>query len=69
MDTRDISFNILKRIEEEDSYVSDVLGQALTQLQFKEKRDRAFITRLVEGVTERRLSLDFLIDKFSSKTA
>lgn len=69
MDTRDISFNILKRIEEEDAYVSDVLGQALTQLQFKEKRDRAFITRLVEGVTERRLSLDFLIDKFSSKTA
>ncbi|MBO4864540.1 MAG: 16S rRNA (cytosine(967)-C(5))-methyltransferase RsmB [Eubacterium sp.] len=65
MNTREICFDILKRIEDEDAYVSDVLTPALRQLQFKEKRDRAFITRLVEGVTERKISLDYIIDKLS----
>ncbi len=65
MDVREISFDILRKIEEEDLYVSDVLGDRLRQLQFKDKRDRAFIKRLVEGVIERRISLDYLIDKLS----
>ena len=67
MDTRKISFDILKRIELEDAYVGDVLDSALRTMQFSDKRDRAFITRLVEGVTERKISLDFLIGKFSKK--
>lgn len=67
MDTRKISFDILKKIETEDVYVGDVLDSALRTMQFSDKRDRAFITRLVEGVTERRISLDFLIAKFSTK--
>ena len=67
MDTRKISFDILKKIETEDTYVGDVLDSALRTMQFSDKRDRAFITRLVEGVTERRISLDFLIAKFSTK--
>ncbi len=67
MDTRKISFDILKKIETEDAYVGDVLDNALRTMQFSDKRDRAFITRLVEGVTERRISLDFLIAKFSTK--
>ena len=67
MDTRKISFDILKRIEVEDAYVGDVLDSALRTMQFSDKRDRAFITRLVEGVTERKISLDFLIGKFSKK--
>lgn len=67
MDTRKISFDILKKIETEDAYVGDVLDSALRTMQFSDKRDRAFITRLVEGVTERKISLDFLIAKFSTK--
>ena len=63
MNTRRISFDILKRIEIEDVYVGEVLDSALRTMQFSDKRDRAFITRLVEGVTERRISLDFLIEK------
>ena len=68
MNTRRISFDILKRIEIEDVYVGEVLDSALRTMQFSDKRDRAFITRLVEGVTERRISLDFLIEKYSKKT-
>ncbi len=67
MNTRRISYDILFKIEKEDLYVSDLLDDALRTFQFSDKRDRAFITRIVEGVTERKISLDFLIDKFSKK--
>lgn len=68
MDTRRIAFDILKKIESEDIFVGEVLDNALRHLQFNDKRDRAFITRLVEGVMERKISLDFLIEKFSKKS-
>ena len=68
MDTRRIAFDILKKIESEDIFVGEVLDNALRHLQFNDKRDRAFITRLVEGVVERKISLDFLIEKFSKKS-
>ena len=68
MDTRRIAFDILKKIESEDIFVGEVLDNALRRLQFNDKRDRAFITRLVEGVVERKISLDFLIEKFSQKS-
>ena len=66
---REESFNILRNIEKQDAYVGDVLDGALRRMQFCDKKERAFITRLVEGVIERRISLDFLIDKFSKKKA
>ncbi len=67
MNTRRICYDILLKIEKEDMYVSELLEAALRTLQFSDKRDRAFITRIVEGVTEREISLDFLIDRFSQK--
>jgi len=68
MDTRRIAFDILKKIESEDIFVGEVLDNALRHLQFNDKRDRAFITRLVEGTVERKIALDFLIDKLSKNT-
>ncbi len=67
MNLREECFNILRNIEKQDAYVGDVLDGALRRMQFCDKKERAFITRLVEGVVERRISLDFLIDKFSKK--
>lgn len=65
MNIRDLGFDILKKIEKEDVYVQNTLSDVLRRMQFADKRDRAFLTRLVEGVTERKLSLDYIIDKFS----
>ena len=39
MDTRKISFDILKKIETEDAYVGDVLDSALRTMQFSDKAD------------------------------
>ena len=66
MDIRETAYDILKKIEYEDLYVNDILHNALRRMQFSDKRDRAFLTRLVEGVTERKISLDHLIDKLST---
>ncbi len=67
MNAREIAFDILYKVEDEKRYVSEVLGDVLRIHQFDDKRERAFLTRLVEGVTERKLSLDHLIIKFSQK--
>lgn len=31
------------------------------------KQDRAYITRMVEGVTEQRIKLDYIINQFSKQ--
>ena len=66
MDNREICFDILKKIEDEDRFVDETLHLVLRRMQFSGKQDRAFITRLVEGIVERRITLDYIIEKFSS---
>ena len=39
MDSREIAFDILKNIEENDAYVGDVLGNALRRMQFSSKQE------------------------------
>ena len=68
MNIRKECYNILKLANDEETYVGEVLGNALRRMQFENKRDRAFLTKLTEGVVERRISLDYLIDKFSKKS-
>lgn len=55
----------LLEIEKTDIFVKDALHKLLFQKQFLSKQDRAFITRMVEGVTEYRVRLDYIINCFS----
>lgn len=61
LDTRDIALTILTDIDVNKTFSSDALEAGLRKIQFDEKRDRAFITRLVEGTTEYRLQIDEII--------
>ena len=63
--TREIALNILLDIEKYNKFLSPVLSEALRANQFMSKHDRAFISRLSEGVTEQRIRLDYILDKFS----
>ena len=65
IDSRDIAYRILLEIAKDGGFLRDALEVALRKNQFSDKKERAFLTRLTEGVTERRLTLDFLIRKFS----
>ena len=63
--TRLLILETLLEIEKKNIFVKDALQKLLFQKQFLSKQDRAFITRMVEGVTEYQVQLDYVIDCFS----
>ena len=65
MDTRDVALTVLLDIETNQTFSNIALGNALRKNQFTDKAERAFLSRLVEGVTETKLRLDYVIDQYS----
>ncbi|MDE6025151.1 MAG: 16S rRNA (cytosine(967)-C(5))-methyltransferase RsmB [Lachnospiraceae bacterium] len=65
IDSRDIVLTILTDIENNNTFSNIAITKALRQNQFENKQDRAFITRLAEGVTESKIKLDYVINQFS----
>ncbi|MBQ9983128.1 MAG: 16S rRNA (cytosine(967)-C(5))-methyltransferase RsmB [Lachnospiraceae bacterium] len=63
--TRLLALEVLVDAEKKNSFVKDALHKLLFQKQFLSKQDRAFITRLVEGVTEQQVRLDYIINQVS----
>ena len=62
---RETAFQVIYKVLEEDEHSHVVLRQALLQEKDAEKRDRAFVTRLVEGTLERLLTLDYVLNQVS----
>ncbi len=62
---REIALGILMEITEEEQYSHVVLQQVLEKYQYLEKRDRAFISRTVEGTMEHIIQVDYIIEQFS----
>ena len=65
VNTREIILGALMEITEEEAYSHVVLREVLEKYQYLDKRDRAFITRLVEGTLEHMIQLDYIIEQFS----
>ena len=63
---REIALDILMEVNEKEQYVHVLLNEALRKYQYLEKNERAFISRLVKGTIERRLTLDYVINQVSS---
>lgn len=63
---REITLGVLQEITEEEAYSHVVLREVLEKYQYLEKRDRAFITRVVEGTLEHMIQLDYIIEQFSN---
>ena len=63
---REIALGILMEITEEEAYSHVVLREALEKYQYLEKRDRAFISRTVEGTLEHIMQMDYIIEQFSN---
>lgn len=62
---REIVLETLLLITKEGEYSHIALKNVLDKYQYLEKRERAFITRLVNGTLERMIELDYIIDCFS----
>lgn len=64
-ESRGIALDILLEILEKGGYSHVILRQALEKYQYLEKQDRAFITRVVEGTIEYKLTIDAMLDQCS----
>ncbi len=65
-DAREIALEIVTDILENGNYSHTVLGGALKQYRHLGKQDRALITRICEGTVERLITLDFILNCYST---
>lgn len=66
VNTRSIILDILLEINEKERFTHEVLSEALRKYQYLSKEDRAFISHVVRGTVEYRITLDYIIEKFST---
>lgn len=61
---RNTAFEILYKVEKEDAYSTLLLQKSIRESKM-EKLDAAFVSALVYGVLERRLTLDHILEQYS----
>lgn len=61
MNIRKTALAILREAEQKDQYISLALSAWLTRAQDTDERDRALLTALVYGTTEKRVALDYYL--------
>ncbi len=66
VNTRNLILDILSEINENDGFTHIILSDALRKYQYLSGQDRAFVSRVVRGTVERKITLDYIIDSFSS---
>lgn len=66
LNTREIVLEGLLAVLEKGQYEHIVMGQILNKYSYFTKQDRAFITRLMAGTTEKAYLLDYIIDCHSN---
>ncbi|MCR5508210.1 MAG: 16S rRNA (cytosine(967)-C(5))-methyltransferase RsmB [Lachnospiraceae bacterium] len=64
MDLRRIILETLLAMEKDDKSYA-IIGQVLDKYAYLDRRDRAFIKRVLEGCIERRIELDYITDQKS----
>ena len=62
---REVVLEILMEITENGAYSHKILGDVLSKYQYLEKRERAFITRVVEGTLEHMIEIDYILNQIS----
>lgn len=65
VNVREIVLETLLLITRDGEYSHIALKSVLDKYQYLEKRERAFITRVVEGTLERMIEIDYIINQFS----
>lgn len=65
LNLREMALEILLEVERNGAYPNVLLKQTLDKYLYMEKQERAFLTRLVEGCVERKLTLDYYLNQVS----
>jgi len=66
VNAREVALDMLLEVLEGDKYSHTVMNQTLKNHQQLEKQERAFITRIFHGTVKVYLTLDYVINQFSS---
>ena len=62
---RELVLDMLLQITRDGEYSHIVIKNVLDKYQYLDKRERAFITRVVNGTLERMIEIDYIINQFS----
>ena len=62
---RDLALQTLLTITRDGEYSHIALKKILDEHQYLDKKERAFITRLVNGTLERMIEIDYILNLFS----
>lgn len=65
INTRELVMEILLSVTRDGEYSHIALRSTLDKYQYLDKKERAFITRAVEGTLERMIELDYIVNQFS----
>lgn len=65
LNLRELALEILLETEKNGAYPNVLLKQTLDKYIYMEKQERAFLTRLVEGTVERKITLEYFLDQVS----
>lgn len=66
VNTRELVLDILLAIEKGEGFSHQLLKGTLDKYDYLERKDKAFIKRMVEGTLEQQLYLDFIINNYSN---
>lgn len=66
MNVREIVLDMLVELSKEDTYCHLLIRDVLNKYNYLDSRDKAFIKKVTEGVVERRIELDYVINQFSN---
>ena len=63
---REIALDTMLTLEQQKEYSNHLIRTVLDKYDYLSGRDKAFIKRLTEGTLERRLELDYYLNRVSS---
>lgn len=66
MNEREIVLEALLLYNKKEEYADNIMSDILSKYAYLEKQERGFINRLFDGVIEREITLDYIINLFSS---
>lgn len=66
MNVREIVLDMLMELSKSDTYCHLLIRDVLKKYNYLEQRDKAFIKKVTEGVIERKIELDYVINLFSN---
>ncbi len=66
VNTRELVLDILMAIEKGEGFSHKLLKDTLDKFDYLDRKDKAFMKRIVEGTLERQMYLDFIINAYSN---